>query len=126
LVIELDGKEVILKNSVVRNFSDAAVKSVISMAMTKAFDGQNCFSKSVGARVAKMETREFGFSEYVDFSDFPLYTSWRPDVGTHGIWFGTSDCVPSYIHYGADNMISIYRNNKDANKSELLKPLPGK
>ena len=108
LVIELDGREVIRKKSAVGNFESASVKTVISMAMTKEFDGQNCFSKSIGARVANVEVRAFGSANYADFSGHPLYSSWRPHVGAHGMWYGTSICVPAYIHFEADGKISIY------------------
>ena len=109
LVIELDGKEAIRKKSAVGDFENASVKTVISMAMTKKFDGQNCFSKSIGARVSDVKVRKCGQAGYTDFGGYPLYSSWRPDVGASGMWYGTSDCVPSYIHYEEGGKISIYR-----------------
>ena len=111
LVIELDGQEVIRKKSAVENFGNASVKTVISMATTKIFDGHNCFSKSIGARLANVEVRTFGLADFEDFGVFPLYSSWRPEVGANGMWFGTSICVLSYIHLDVDGKVSIYKAN---------------
>jgi len=107
LVIELDGREIIRKKSAVNNFESASVKTVISMGMTKGFDGQNCFSKSIGARVANVEVRAFGSADFTDFSGYPLYSNWRPHVGAHGMWYGTSICIPAYIHFETDGGVSI-------------------
>jgi len=76
--------------------------------MTKEFDGQNCSSRSIGAGVANVEVRAFGSANYTGFGEHPLYSSWRPQVGAYGMWYGTSICVPSYIHFEADGKISIF------------------
>ena len=108
LVLELDGREVIRKRSAVANFENSSVKTVISIAMSRRFDGHNCFSQSVGARIANVKVRAFGSEQYSDFFDYPLYSSWNPEAGDYGKWFGTSICVPRYIHFEADGKISIY------------------
>ena len=108
LVIELDGQEVIRKKSAAENFDRASVKTVISMAMTKKFDGFNCASKSIGAKISNVKVRT-GSMGYVDFSAFPLYSRWQPETGANGMWYGTSKCVPAYIHIEADGKVSIYR-----------------
>jgi len=110
LVIELDGLEIIRKKSAVDNFENASVKAVIAMGMNKGFDGQNCFSKSIGAKISNLEVCTFGSSHYSDFSDYPLFSSWRPEIGASGMWFGTSNCVPSYIHYEPNGKISLYNS----------------
>jgi hypothetical protein len=97
------------KKSAVNGFESASVKTVISMATTKKFDGQNCTSKSIGAKVSNVKVRAYSTATFNDFADYALYASWRPDVGASGMWYGTSDCVPSYIHYEPDGKISIYK-----------------
>jgi len=103
MVIELDGREVIRKKSAVENVESASVKTVISMAMTKKFDGLNCNSKSIGAKISNVEVRVSGSADHVDFSAFSLYSRWQPN----GVWYGTSNCVPAYIHLDADGKVSI-------------------
>ena len=111
LIIELDGREVIRKKSAVTNFDNTSAKTVISMAMTEKFDGENCFSRSVGAKISNTEVRMGGSDEYHDFTGYPLYSEWRPFVGAAGMWYGTANCVPSYIHYEPDGKVSILQNN---------------
>jgi hypothetical protein len=79
------------------------------MAMTRAFDGQNSLSLSIGARFSNVQVREYGSAEFVEFHSYALYSSWRPDVGPYGMWFGTSICVPRYIHFHEDGKVSIYK-----------------
>jgi hypothetical protein len=109
LVIVLNGIEVVRKESAVRNFEESSVKTVIGMAMTRAFDGQNSLSRSMGARFSNVQVREYGSAEFVDFHSYELYSSWRPDVGPSGMWFGTSVCVPRYVHFEPDGKVSIYK-----------------
>ena len=108
LVAELDGEEAIRKKSTVDNFRNASVKTVIAMAMSKPFDGKDCLSKSIGAKIFNVEVRITGSEDYREFGDFSLYSSWRPDIGVAGMWFGSSNCVPAYIHYENDGGLSIY------------------
>jgi hypothetical protein len=98
----------------VGNFRNASAKTVIAMAMTKLFDGQNCLSKSIGAKITDVEVRVSGSEDYHEFGDFPPYSSWRPDIGVSGMWFGSSNCVPAYIHYESDGGISIYSAESNA------------
>lgn len=108
LVIKLDGKEVVRKASAAADFSGASVKAVISMAMSKPFDGKNCLSRSEGARIENLKVLEPGASQYSDFESHPLYSEFKRSVGAAGTWFGTVDCMPMYLHYGADGSVSIY------------------
>ncbi|HWQ77657.1 MAG TPA: stalk domain-containing protein [Anaerovoracaceae bacterium] len=108
LVIKLDGKEVVRKASAAADFSGASVKAVISMAMSKPFDGKNCLSRSEGARIANLKVLETDSEQYSDFENYKLYSEWKPAVGARGMWFGTAECVPMYLHYGADGSVSIY------------------
>jgi len=108
LVIELDGREVVRKASAVTDFSDASVKAVIAMAMSEPFDGTNCRSISKGAKIANLKVLEWGADRYADFDDYALYSEWKPAAGAHGMWFGTVDCIPSWLHYGKDGTLSIY------------------
>jgi len=108
LVIELDGKEVIRKESAVTNFNDASAKTVAGMAMTKHFDGQNCFSSFKGAKISSLKVRSFNNANYTDFSDYALYSDWRASAGGSGVWYGTAVCVPSYVHIESDGIISVY------------------
>lgn len=50
LVIDLDGQEVVRKPSVAKDFSNVSAKAVIAMAMSKRFDGENCYSRSEGTK----------------------------------------------------------------------------
>ncbi|HWQ78411.1 MAG TPA: stalk domain-containing protein [Anaerovoracaceae bacterium] len=107
LVIKLDGKEVVRKASAAADFSTASVKAVISMAMSKPFDGKNCMSKAEGARIENLKVRELN-AGYSDFESHPLYSEFKRSVGAAGMWFGTVDCMPMYLHYGADGSVSIH------------------
>lgn len=122
LVIELDGREVVRKASAVADFSNASVKAVVAMAMSKPFDGENCLSRSEGAKISNLQVLkrdqrqeldqalgQGSDSAYTDFGSYKLYQEWRPSVGTHGMWYGTADCIPSYLHFGDDGTVSIYK-----------------
>lgn len=109
MIIELDGIEIIRKASSVTDFSQASVKTVISMAMSKAFDGSNCFSRSENAKISNVKVSLLESDEYIDFNSFPLYSEFNPALGENGLWFGTADCVPSYLHMGSDGSVSIYK-----------------
>ena len=108
IVLELDGEKVIRKKSFDGNFENASAKVVISMALTNEFNGWNCHSKLIGVKISNLCVRAFGEEYYSDFSNYPLYSKWRSDVGVNGMWYGTVNCVPSYIHYEQDGEISIY------------------
>ncbi|WP_312648397.1 stalk domain-containing protein [Aminipila sp.] len=109
IVIELDGSEVVRKVSNRADFSSTCAKAVISMAMSKVFDGTNCFSQSKGAKIENLKTSEVGSDAYIGFDNFELYHKWRPNLGTAGMWFGTVDCIANYLHYGMDGSVSIYK-----------------
>ena len=109
LVLKLDGSEVIRKNTVAVNFEFASVKAVVSIATSEKFDGKNCFSKITGAKISHIKVRPHGSTDYSDFSDYPLYSRWRPEIGDFGMWFGSSVCVPVYIHFEPGGIISIYK-----------------
>ncbi len=109
LVIELDGREVVRKASAAADFSSASVKSVIAMGMLNPFDGTNCLSRSEGAKIENPQVLEQGAYEYADFGNYSLYSDWRPAIGPSGTWFGTADCIPSYLHFGSDGSVSIYK-----------------
>lgn len=107
LVIELDGKEIIRKASAATDFTKVSVKAVTAMAMSKPFDGTNCPSKSENSKISNMKVSEINSDQYKSFSDYQLYSEWRAN-SKGGIWFGTADCIPSYLHFGADGSVSIY------------------
>ncbi|WP_027399356.1 copper amine oxidase N-terminal domain-containing protein [Anaerovorax odorimutans] len=109
LIIELDGKEIIRKVSTVTEFDNASVKSVVSMAMSKAFDGSNCMSRLENAKISDLKVSVFNKDQYTDFNDYELYSEFRKQ-GASGIWFGTVECIPSYIHNESDGTISIYKS----------------
>ncbi|MHC1723697.1 MAG: stalk domain-containing protein [Aminipila sp.] len=109
LVIELDGNEVVRKVSNRTDFSNTCAKAVISMAMSKVFDGTNCFSQSKGAKIENLKVSKIESDAYVDFNNFELYHKWRPNSGATGMWFGTVDCTADYLHYGIDGSVSIYK-----------------
>lgn len=108
LIIELDGKEIIRKASAVTDFSNASVKAVTAMAMSKTFDGANCSSQSADSKIANLKVSEFGVDQYAEFAEYKLYSEWKPTLGKNGMWFGSADCIPSYLHFGADGSVSIY------------------
>lgn len=109
LVIELDGREVVRKESAVADFSNASAKAVVAMAMSKPFDGTNCLSRSEGAKIENLKVLKLNSGKYTDFEGHELYREWKPEVGANGMWFGTAECVPSYLHYGPDGSVSIYK-----------------
>lgn len=109
LVIELDGREIIRKVSTVTDFSNASVKSVTSIAMSKTFDGTNCFSRSDNSKIANLKVSLVNSDLYLDFKNYELYSEWRSTIGVSGTWFGTADCIPSYLNIGTDGEISIYK-----------------
>jgi len=109
LVIELDGREIIRKVSTVIDFRNASVKAVTSIAMSKTFDGTNCFSRSDNCKIDNMKVSEVKSDLYLNFKNYDLYSEWRQTIGVSGTWFGTVDCIPSYLHIGADGAISIYK-----------------
>lgn len=109
LILELDGIEIIRKASSVTDFSEASVKTVISMAMSKTFDGTNCQSRSEHAKITNVKVSKLDSDEYLDFNNFDLYSEFKPSVGPSGTWFGTADCIPSYLHTEPDGSISIYK-----------------
>jgi hypothetical protein len=108
LVVELDGREVVRKASAVTDFSGASAKTVIAMAMSDAFDGTNCRSISKGAKIENLKVLEYGAEQYTDFDGYNLYSEWKPAAGKGGMWFGTAECIPSWLHYGEDGSVSIY------------------
>jgi hypothetical protein len=123
LVIALDGQEVVRKPSVVNDFSGASAKAVIAMAMSKPFDGKNCFSRSEGAKIMSLQvvkrwasdldaSTEIGKTDnkYQAFDTYPLYHLWRPEVGAFGMHYGTADCIPAYLHESSDGALSIYKD----------------
>lgn len=103
LVIELDGREIIRKVSTANNFNEASAKTVIAMAMSIPFDGTNCPSSSIGAKISNLKVSEYTSEQYCDFSDFNLFRQYR-----NGNWYGTTDCIPAYLHTEEDDSISIY------------------
>lgn len=109
LVIELDGKEIIRKVSAVTDFSNSSVKAVTAMAMSKPFDGINCLSRSENSKIHDLKVSVLGSDQYFGFGDYELYSEWISTVGANGMWFGTADCIPSYLHHGSDGSISIYK-----------------
>ncbi len=109
LVIEIDGMEIIRKVSTVTDFTNSSVKAVISIAMSKTFDGNNCFSRSDNCKIANMKVSEVKSDLYLDFKNYELYSEWRSTIGVNGKWFGSVDCIPSYLHIGTDGEISIYK-----------------
>jgi len=109
LVIELDGREIIRKASTVTDFSNASAKAVISMAMSKTFDGTNCLSRSENSKIANLTVSVLNSDQYLDFKNYELYSEWMPTIGVGGTWFGTADCIPSYLHNETDGSISIYK-----------------
>lgn len=109
MVIELDGSEVVRKVSNRADFNNTCAKAVISMAMSKVFDGTNCFSQSKGAKIENLKVSELQSEAYMDFNSFPFYHKWSPNSGAAGMWFGTVECIEDYLHYGTDGSISIYK-----------------
>lgn len=109
LVIELDGREIIRKASTVTDFSNASAKSVTSIAMSKNFDGTNCFSRSDNCKISNMKVSKVNSDLYLDFKNYNLYRKWKAKIGVSGTWFGTVECIPSYLHIGKDGAISIYK-----------------
>jgi hypothetical protein len=110
LVIELDGREIIRKVSAVTDFTNASVKTVTAMGMTKSFDGTNCESRTENSKIENVKVSMLNSDQYYDFTDHVLYSEWKPTVGAKGTWFGTADCIPSYLHVGMDGAISIYKD----------------
>ncbi|HYE67668.1 MAG TPA: copper amine oxidase N-terminal domain-containing protein [Anaerovoracaceae bacterium] len=102
LVIDLDGREIVRKPSAVNNFDKASVKSVVAMAMSVPFDGTNCPSSSVGARIKDLTASEFSRDSYNDIALYDLYREYK-----NGIWYGTVDCTPDYLYFRDDGAISI-------------------
>lgn len=100
--IGLDGTEVVRKDSS-GPIPNASVKQVVSMAMTEVFDGTNCHSRSEGAKVANVTVRKAGSDRFVPFESLPLY-----EQTVNGIRFGSAECVPGYLHYGADGSVTIH------------------
>lgn len=78
------------------------------MGMLTPFDGTNCLSRSEGAKIENLQVLEQGAYEYSGFESYSLYSDWRPATGPFGMWFGTADCIPSYLHFGTDGSVSIY------------------
>ncbi|QHI71569.1 stalk domain-containing protein [Aminipila terrae] len=111
MVVELDGNEVARKPSDRTDFDKASAKAVVSMAMSKVFDGGNCFSQSKGAKLENVRVSQVTTDSYLDFNDFGLYHKWNPEAGKQGMWFGTAECIPDYIHIDKDGSISIYKSN---------------
>nr|WP_315025063.1 stalk domain-containing protein [uncultured Aminipila sp.] len=109
IVIELDGCEVVRKVSNRADVSSTCAKAVISMAMSKAFDGTNCFSQSKGAKFENLKVSKIESNAYIDFDNFELYHKWNLNSGAAGMWFGTVDCIADYLHYGMDGSVSIYK-----------------
>ena len=81
------------------------------MAMSKIFDGANCLSKLENSKIANLEVSILNSEEYMKFNDYPLYDEWKPNVGAYGTWFGTVDCIPSYLHITEEGGLSIYKRN---------------
>ncbi len=111
LVIQLDGREVVRKVSDRADFDKACAKAVVSMAMSKVFDGSNCFSQAKGAKLENVKVSKTGTDSYSDFYGYELYHKWNPSLGKSGMWFGTADCISSYLHYDQDGGVSIYKAN---------------
>src|SRR5665647_2647337 len=116
MVIELDGKEVIRKASTVTNFQSASVKTVTAIAMSKPFNGSNCISRSENSKITNlMVSTVAGGDQYTDFAQFKLYKEWRPEIGANGMWYGTAECIPSYLHRASDGSLSIYKETMKEN-----------
>jgi len=111
LVIELDGKEVVRKLSDRADFNKACTKAVISMAMSKVFDGSNCSSQAIGAKLENVKVSTVKTKDYAGFDQYELYHKWNPLAGAHGMSFGTVDCTSDYVHYKEDGSVSIYKDN---------------
>lgn len=107
LVIELDGKEVIRKKSLANDFEKASVKTVAAMAMSVPFDGTNCPSSFTDCRIYNLAVSEKARDGYTDAAHYELYSAYK-----NGIWYGTSECTPDYLHYNDSEGISIYRVSK--------------
>ncbi len=104
LVINLDGKEVIRKKSLVNDFEKASVKTVVAMAMSVPFDGTNCPSSSTDCRIYNLAVSKNAKDNYTDAAQYELYSAYK-----NGIWYGTAECTPDYIHYNNSEEVSIYR-----------------
>jgi len=121
MVIELDGKEVIRKSSTVTNFQSASVKAVTAIAMSKPFNGSNCISRSENSKITNlMVSTVAGGDQYADFAQFKLYKEWRSEIGANGMWFGTAECIPSYLHRASDGSISIYKETMKDNPFKVV------
>jgi hypothetical protein len=122
LVIALDGREVVRKASAAADFSAASAKTVVAMGMSRPFDGKNCASKSKGAKIADLEVLAAGAGQYSDFESYELYREWRPSAGG-GMWFGTADCIPVYLHDEADGAVSIYNGGAILEQTATATPV---
>lgn len=111
IVIELDGMEVVRKASDSTDFSNNCAKAVISMAMSKVFDGSNCFSESKGAKIENLKVSKVDDGSYLDFDNYDVYHKWNSSLGESGMWFGTVDCIADYLHYNTDGSVDIYKLN---------------
>ena len=121
LVIELDGKEIIRKASAVTDFQSASVKAVTAMAMSKPFDGTNCSSRSESSKIDNLRVSTVAAGDsYADFDQFQLYKEWKPEIGANGMWFGTAECIPSYLHSASDGSISIYKETIKENPFKVV------
>ncbi|QIB68826.1 hypothetical protein Ami103574_05590 [Aminipila butyrica] len=109
VVLELDGAPVIRKVSERSDFQQAGIKAVLSIAMSKVFDGSNCPSSFTGARLDNVQVSRIGEEIYRPLTDYPQYYRWNRTSGASGMWLGTVDCVPNYIHYLPDGSLSIYK-----------------
>lgn len=107
LVIELDGVEVARKLSDRNDFESNSIKCVVSMAMPKVFTGSNCHCSSTNTKIENLMVSKTGESEYTDFYSHNLYKLWKPSIGESGMWYGTSECLPSLIEHDQNGNISI-------------------
>jgi hypothetical protein len=72
-------------------------------------DGTNCLSRSENSKIANLTVSVLNSDQYLDFKNYELYSEWMPTIGVGGTWFGTADCIPSYLHNETDGSISIYK-----------------
>ncbi|SDS42590.1 hypothetical protein SAMN05444162_1451 [Paenibacillaceae bacterium GAS479] len=84
------------------NISSLSVKRATSIAK-EGFNGSNISGKSMNQKWDSIQVSKSNSDYYFNWSDYSEYSSW-----TNNKWYGTIDCIASYI-YRSGGFTSIYK-----------------
>lgn len=96
--------EVKFASTSLTSITTTSVKRVTSIAKA-GFDGTNIVGKSLNQKWDSVQVSLHNSDYYYSWGSYSEYSYWDT---TKNMWYGTIDCIPSYIHR-SNGYVSIYK-----------------